>query len=337
MEAETCGLELSPKRSTLFTTQLNGVSSQPAESWHQLVTVPAMAVSALSWIKIDRACAITRDLVAKNPLTPDYSPDYMAVQGWPFVVALYSGVEQALKVLLLAQPNPQFALADLKKEPYRHNLVTLFAALPSDDRDHIEWHFREHWSLYEYNTHGQVIHTAEDFIVHINSGGKQGGSVSWRYVLVEETMDIPAMNLWTMCEIWHAVCCRVKTKALERQGDCSRLSRILASNFRWLVLRTIPVPYDEFTDDVNEWIVHKGGRQLVAWIDLFVKANHNNLHGVQAPDRLRPELAKMADRALKQMASDSADPDEAQLLHRIQTDPYLVWNPADGTFGSEAR
>ena len=235
-----------------------------------------MTVSALSWFKLDRACAITRDLVAKNPLTPDYSPDYMAVQGWPFVVALYSGVEQALKMLLLFQPNPQFTLADLKKEPYRHNLATLFAELPSDDREHIERHFREHWSLYEYNTHRQVIHTAEDFIAHINSGGKQGGSVSWRYVLVEETTEIPAMSLWTMCEIWRAVCCRVKTKALDRQGDCSRLSRMLASEFRWLVLRTIPVPYDEFTDEVNEWIVHKDGHHLAAWIDLFVKASHND-------------------------------------------------------------
>lgn len=294
-----------------------------------------MAVSALSWFKTDRACAITRNLVAKNPLTSDLSPDYMAVQQWPFVVALYSGVKQALKTLLLTQPDPQCTLDDLKKEPYRHNLATLFEALPFDDRDHIERHFREHWSLYEYNTHGQVIDTAEDFIVHINSGGKPGGSVSWRYVLVEETMDVPAMSLWTMCEIWRAVCCRVKTKALERHGDCSRLSRMLAAEFRRLVLRTIPVPYDEFVDDVNEWIVHKGGHQLAAWIDLFIKANHNNLHEVQAPDRLRPELAKMADRALKQMASDSADPDQAHLLRRIQADPRLVWDPADGTFGSE--
>ena len=295
-----------------------------------------MTVTALSWFKLDRACAITRDLVAKNPLTPDYSPDYMAVQGWPFVVALYSGVEQALKMLLLAQPDPQFALDDLKKEPYRHNLASLFAVLPSDDRQHIELHFREHWSLYEYNTHGQVIRTAEDFIVHINSGGKQGGAVSWRYVLVEETMEIPAMSLWTMCEIWRAVCCRVKTKALDRQGDCSRLSRMMAFKFGRLVLNTIPVPYDEFTDEVNEWIVHKDGHQLAAWIDLFAKASHNALHEVQAPARLRPELAKMANRALKRMAGDSADPDEAQLLHRIQADPNLAWNPADGTFGTEA-
>ena len=61
-----------------------------------------MTASARSWFRLDRACKLTRDLVAKNPLTPDYSSDYMVVQGWPFIIALYSGVEQALKMLLLA-------------------------------------------------------------------------------------------------------------------------------------------------------------------------------------------------------------------------------------------
>ena len=56
---------------------------------------------------------------------------------------------------------------------------------------------------------------------------------------------------------------------------------------------------------------------------------------MQAPDHLRPVLADVADRALEQMASDSADPDHAQLLHRIQTEPTLVWDPTDGAFRSE--
>ena len=296
-----------------------------------------MTVSARSWFKLDKACAITRDLVAKNPLTPDYSPDYMVVQGWPFVIALYSGVEQALKMLLVAQPNPQFTLDDLRKPPIRHDLEKLYAALPADDRGHIELHFREHWSLYDFNTHGQVICTAEDFIAHINGDGKPGGSVSWRYVLVEETMEIPATSLWTMCEIWRAVCCRVKTKALDRQGDCSRLSRMLAFKFRWLVLRTIPVPYDEFTGEVNEWIVHKDGDHLAAWMDLFVKASHNALDEVQATERLRSELAAMADRAMHQMANEPEDPDETQLLHRIQHDPNLTWDRTTATFLTTPR
>ena len=190
-----------------------------------------MTVSARSWNKLDRACEITRDLVAKNPLTQDCLPDYMVVQGWPFVVALYSGVEQAVKVLLLAQPDPQFPLDDLKKPPFGHNLERLYAELPPDDREHIELHFREHWSLHEYDTHGHVINTAADFIAHINGQGKPGGAVSWRYVLVEETMEIPATSLWTMCEIWSAVNCRVRTKAIGTQGHCFRLSRMLNHKF----------------------------------------------------------------------------------------------------------
>ena len=291
-----------------------------------------VTVSALSWFKLDRACMITRDLVAKNPLTPDYSSDYMAVQAWPFVIALYSGVEQALKMLLLAQPNPQFTLDNLAKSQYGHDLEKLYAALPADDRRHIELHFREHWSLYKYDTQGRVICTAEDFIASINRGGKQIGSVEWRYVLVDERVQIPATSLWTMCEVWRAVCCRVKTKALDRQGDCSRLSRMLAFKFRHLVLWTIPVPYDEFTDEINEWIVHKGGDQLAAWIDLFVKASHNAVREVQATERLRSELAQMAGRALNQLASEPADPDETQLLHRIRTDPNLTWDRTTSSF-----
>lgn len=293
-----------------------------------------MAVTATSWFKLDRACAITRDLVAKNPLTPDYSSDYMAVQGWPFVIALYSGVEQALKMLLLAQPSPQFTLDDLKKRPFLHDLEKLYAELPSDDREHIELHFREHWSLYNYNTHGKLIRAAGDFIAHINRGGRQGGAISWRYILIEEMEELPAMSLWTVCEIWRAVCCRVKMRALGAQGDCSRLSRRLAFRFLRLGLYTIPVPYDEFIDEINEWIVHKDRNHLAAWIDLFVNVSHYALHEVQATEHLRSQLARMAHKAPNQMANEPADPDETQLLHRIQTDPNLTWDPTTATFRS---
>ena len=295
-----------------------------------------MTVSALSWFKLDRACKLTRDLVAKNPVTPDYSSDYMAVQGWPFVVALYSGVEQALKMLLLAQPNPQFTLTDLTKWPYRHDLEKLYSALPPDDRDHIELHFREHWSLYEYDTYGQVICTAEDFIIHINSGGKQGGAISWRYVLVDETVKIPATSLWTMCETWRAVCCRVKAKAFGRQGDCSRLSRMLGHKSERVILYRV-VPYDGFMDDAKSWIGRYNGDLFAAWVDLLVKASHNAMHEVPATDQLRRDLANQAQRVMRQMSAEPADPDEEQLLHRIQADPNLVWDRTTATFFSAPR
>lgn len=290
-----------------------------------------MAVSALSWFKIDRACMLTRDLVAKNPLTPDYSRDYMAVQGWPFVVPLYSGLEQGLKLLLVAQPNPQFTLDDLRKPPIRHDLKKLYAALPTDDRDHIELHFREHWTLFDYDTHGHVINTAEDFIAHINGEGKPGGAVSWRYVLVEETMEIPATSLWTMCEMWRAVNCRVKTKALGKRDDCSRLSRMLGHKSKRVIYYRV-IPYDGFMDDAMNWIGRYNGDLLAAWIDLLVKTSHNATHEVPAPDQLRRDLTNQAKGVIKQMSAEPVDPNEEQLLHRIQADPNLTWDRATATF-----
>ena len=299
----------------------------------------AMTVSSLAAFNMDAARRLTGGLLIKNPVKEDVSPDHVAVQGWPLIIALYTGIEQALKMLLLVPPDPLFSPETLKSPKFGHNLKKLYSKLDTADRDHIERHFAEHRSLHDYDTPGFTLETAEQFIAHINgsktprpNGKKQLGSVSWRYILLDGVAEVPPTSLWTMYEIWDALCCRIKEDVFDKQDDCSRLSRMLAFNYRRLVLRTIPVPYDEFTDEINEWIAHKERDQLAVWIDLFVKASHNAMHEVQAPDRLRPELAKMADRALKQMASDSADPDDEQLLRRIQTDPSLAWNPGDGTF-----
>ena len=290
-----------------------------------------MTVTKETASNIDHACKITRGLVAMHPVQRDMFPRYEAVQAWPLVAPLYNGLEQALKAILLAPSGTRFTLDQLK-DNYGHDLKKLYSKLELDDRNHIELHFGEHWSLHDYDTHGAKIATAEQFITHIN-GTSKDGLLAWRYFLIDEKVRIlPATSLWTMCEIWDAICCRIRKEVFGKHGDCSRLSRMLAFKFSRLVLR--PVPYDEFTDEVNEWIAHKDGDHLAAWIDLFVKASHNALDEVQAPDRLRPELAMMADSALKQMASDSADPDEAQLLHRIQTDPNLTWDRTTATFRS---
>ena len=115
-----------------------------------------------------------------------------------------------------------------------------------------------------------------------------------------------------------------------KQDDCFRLSRRLTSKFDSLTRRAFP---DEaLARDMHNWQYHQNGIQLAAWIDLLAKATRDAIHEVQAPERLRPEPAKMADRALEQMASDSADPDDERLLRRIQTDPNLAWDPTSEVF-----
>ena len=118
------------------------------------------------------------------------------------------------------------------------------------------------------------------------------------------------------------------------QDDCYRLSRRLLfelDDHRY----GREIPYDDYGSDIAKWCVHMNGDPLAAWVDLLVKAQGDDIHEVQAPDRLRPELAKFAHEALAQMASDSADPDQAMLLHRIQAEPNLAWDPTDGTFHGE--
>ena len=276
---------------------------------------------------VQGACRITRDLVARNPVKPDVFAEYEALQAWPLAMALYSGIEQALKSRLLIPPT-RFTLKDLKDE-YGHNLVKLYRALESDDRAHIELHFREHWSLYDYKLPRSVaIGTAEEFIVHINGGSPPRG-LSWRYFLLDESVQMPSTNLWTMSEIWNAICCCIRTAS--GKNDCFRLRQRLAARFRRVITSRV-VPYDGYLDELNSWIALNNGDQVAAWIDLLVKAHRDVIHEVQAPERLRRELAAMAHEVIHRLSA-SDNPDEVQLLHRIQDpDQALVWNSSNTEF-----
>ena len=291
------------------------------------VTVPVMAVTIVAAFNMGAACSITRDLVVRNPVKPDWSPDYEAVQGWPLVTALYNGIEQALKMLLLVPSDTEFTLEKLARRRYGHDLEMIYAQLGDADRCHIEQHFREHRSLHDYLD----IPSAEQFIGHINNGGRHGGLVSWRYILIEDISQIPSTSLWTMSEIWDAICCLIRENVFEKQDDCFRLSRRLNSKFNRLITYRA-IPYDGYLVDLDRWRAHIGHSPLAAWIDLLTKAHYELMDEVQAPDRLRPALADMARTALAQMASDSADPDHDRLLHRIHEQPSLAWDPSDNSF-----
>ena len=288
------------------------------------ITVPKM-VGVRSRFRLEEACRITRDLVARNPVTPDRFAEYEALQMWPLVLALYSGIEQALKMLLLTPSDTCFTLKGLK-DKYGHNLVRLYTALEAADREHIELHFREHWSLYDYELpKGVTIGTAEEFLVHINGGSPSTG-LPWRYFLLDESAKIPSTSLWTMSEIWDAVCCCIR-KASD-QGGCLRLSQRLVFQFDrvgWVV------PYDGYLDEIGSWVA-RSGDPVAAWVDLLVQANRNAVHKVQAPDQLRRELAAMASEVIERL-SGSSDADNTQLLHRIQhTEQTLVWDSGNAEF-----
>ena len=252
---------------------------------------------------MDAARRVTRDLIVNNPVKGDLSSEYEAVQGWPLVTALYNGIEQALKMLLLIRSGDRFTLEMLRRE-YGHNLEKLYGELAVGDREHIELHYREHRSLHDYIP--ENLATAKQFISHINrsSSPQTAGLVSWRYILIEGPEQVPATSLWTMHEIWDAICCRIRKAS--GKNDCFRLRMRLAYQHRSIGNGRV-LHYAEQLDDLNRWAASWNGDLVAAWIDLLVKVSHDAVYQVQVPPRLRPDLVDKAQIAIKQL-SESGQP-----------------------------
>ena len=295
------------------------------------ITVPDVPVDGDSFLMMDEACRLTRDLIVRNPREPDLWDGYKVTRMWPFVTALYNGIEQALKMLLLAPAGTAFTLEQLRKQPYRHDLERLHAALDLHDQEHIELHFKEHRSLHEHDQSGLAFDTAQGFISHLNGSGTQNGLISWRYSLLDPASQIPPTNPWTMWELWDAICCRIKSKLSRNGGDCPRLSRRLVYAFGQLDPEKRP--YRDFADDLMQWWAHKDRSALAAWVDLLVKSSRGEIDQVQASEALRPELDKMAKQAIEHMSRATADLDEQVLLQRVRrTDRDLEWDPHEAVF-----
>ena len=294
-------------------------------------TVPAVPVDGDSFLKMDEACKSTRKLISDNPIEHDLWDGFMAARAWPFVTALYSDIEQALK-MLLQLTHSDFTLEKLKAPPYAHNLQQLHAELSPEDKEHIELHFGEHRSLFEFEQHDPEFDTAERFISHINGSGNGRGYISWRYTLVDPSVQIPPTDLWTMWEVWEAVCCRIRARLSKHGGTCLRLSQRLTAQLHDLTPQENP--YVGFSDDLHRWWARDNNSLLDAWLDLLIKANRDAVDQVRARARLRPELALMAERAIEELSRESAGPDEKQFLRQVlRIDRDLVWDARSAKFG----
>ncbi|MDE0238397.1 MAG: hypothetical protein OXN95_14330, partial [bacterium] len=289
-----------------------------------------MAVHKDGLTKIARRVLLTRQYASQifitNEPKPDWSAEYMAMQMELFATPCYNGIEQALKLVLMSQGTS----ADEVRSNYGHNLVSLFRNLSDEARDHIELHFREHRSLHNYDSGDVPTLTAGEFIAHINSGDDQVGSLEWRYFQLDGTEGLPPLYIWSMHEVWAAVCCWIENSVLNRRS-CSRLSRRLEQRLLPLFTRT-PIEGWEL-DELNAWIRHKDRSPLAAVVDLLVKADRDQLDAVEAPEALRTMLGETADAAIGQMAKEPHDPDERALFSRIRAgEGILEWSPENRAF-----
>ena len=278
-------------------------------------------------MKLYEACNLTRRLYADNQPKPDMIPDYEAVQAWLFAPSIYSGIEQALKQIILLKAfrdqgdsfDREALLGDLSSRKYGHNISNLFERLnwcadgchgengcqSAADcqsqsiflcaREHIEHHYREHVSLWNIYLVQPLHSTAEEFILHISDG--KDGYMKWRYLLIEP-QRVPMLNLWTMLEIWHGACCHImRHMENKRRGSSGCYS--LSSRLNWFFDALRP----EFNSEGHEWVAWLSSQEnpLPSWIDLLVAADRDALDEIDMPPIRRSSLVETAQDALRQM------------------------------------
>ena len=133
------------------------------------------------------------------PVSPDYVPEYEMAQGWGYVIAAYSLLEQSLKALL-----------HVRGKPVRltHSLTILFGSLEDDDKDIL----REYYSDYKATAGPELgafpFTTLDEFLENLDGdpntrGDDRVGSFAWRYFLMEETRSqaMPTVSIDYLHEI----------------------------------------------------------------------------------------------------------------------------------------
>ena len=131
---------------------------------------------------------------------------------WPVVTPLYSGLEQALKVLLADEMErtieevggPKGELA----RTCQHHLGKCWDRLKPESRAVIEEHWSQFISLHRYMAEGEEARpetaTAGAFLWHLSGGEKGGGYERWRYSLIE-MHELPKVSVEGMMQIWDSV------------------------------------------------------------------------------------------------------------------------------------
>ena len=155
----------------------------------------------LIWIlaNVDWALKLEREKFKQVPIKPDLMPQYIALQGWGYVVVGYNLLEQGLKGILVQRPSV---------EPNGHDVKPLFDMLTDGQKEvlsRVYDDFLENFVLVYYDKPESDSLRSQcpdvgSYLANLD-GGK--GSVGWRYFLVEECWPPPKLSVDVLHEIVH--------------------------------------------------------------------------------------------------------------------------------------
>ena len=270
---------------------------------------------------MDSLCRSARTLFSENEPKPDVFPQQDGLNGWPFVVTAYNGIELALKALLAAEA---LGLSDdeiqRRWRELGHDIHEAYNHLSDGAKAHVEVHYAEHRSLFNYDSGDIPTGTAGEFIEHISdkTDNGQGGLLRWRYAPLEDMEGVPTTSIWTMYEVWDAVCCCLEH--MEYPDRCRRVSARLSFTLSDKIIMECSLgglPDDWDISEVNSWVNSKGVGGLGVLVDLLGCVYREALHEVDLSEPMRGILGASAAAELRRLKDGPVEMDERQLINRI--------------------
>ena len=193
---------------------------------------------------------------------------------WPVVTPLYSGLEQALKVLAAHSLGVSVEVATAKGGILRghgHDLGAIWKHIAPEAQATLEEHWQQFTSLHDYLLTGEAakdgLATAEGFLRHL-SGEKGQGYENWRYCLIQ-MQEVPKVSTEGMLQLWESV--------VDVYDACARpeRKRPVRGPLEWVELRVHQAwEHARFQACIQiqegarrkEYDIEEMGRSEIAWI-----------------------------------------------------------------------
>ena len=221
----------------------------------------------------------------------DISLNYALTNAWPTVVTSYSGVEQAIKLLIALRKG--LTVEELVRPPREsgnrcrpfesHNLAELFDQLDSEEKRAIGSVFRTFQSLYCFIPYN----TVEEFLTEIS---RCGGYTRWRYCLVEVEKEPPRNAPDALLALWRCLLIELKRQSKWVENRCVPLSKHILNELKYLLAqaeknemneqarqqyrKSTVISFPRFDRDIQKWLGPPENH-----MNAYAKALHDHYSG----------------------------------------------------------
>ena len=266
----------------------------------------------------------------KYPPNSDKVPVAEAINAWTLISGCYMGIEQAMKLLIMMRRGIKKIPSDLKI----HDLSKLYSLLDEPERIVVADYYRIYRSLHNFDS-GEVPLDAEQFIQYIGNG-----YTSWRYILIEDSGDMPKVHIGLMLETWRALVDIANN--YKRRKNYETVAYLIGEYIQQGLIVVAEqdddwqaASQDKDSDtsfgEIREWF-HQNGGVLKAGLDLFNRRARGGWDSLEVSPLLRQVLYRAMDKSLREPATYKARWADIAMFHQRINSGGLTWNTAKMVF-----